>query len=268
MKNAILTLAGVLGCTVAVQASPYVISNVPPVETHIDYPDFQGWENVTYFGSGPASGRAAGYGDVTEMQTVGGRDNVLEITHDGSGAPEADIVFTADTDNELIGNWSFAAVPNPYAYGFYFGMDFYADTGTSAENHPESLMFYFYSGDGGGSEWYFDLTDAAIAAYAGGPAWHYFRAGFDPFGGPAGWTSPSGEPWGPSLFSDITEVGLVLGYQEGADQIFGLSEYGIGEVPIPEPGAMMLLGGALLSLGMTFRKRIGEQVREMLPQKS
>ncbi len=244
---ALFTAITVVGLATAAQASPYIISNAPPSINQANA-DYDGWGSASLFG-GAASGSLSD-------GTIGGV-GALRVDIDGSGAPQADIITVGAGANEMTGDWT--GYFNPNAFAYYVGFSFYADTGDSAAAYPESLMVYFESG---ADVWTYDLTDAASSIST--PGWYDFRAPFFPYGGAGGWTSPTASAWSEATFGTIDEIGIILGYQEGADQIYGISELGMGELPVPEPGTFMLLGSALLSLGMTFRKRIGSQARELI----
>ncbi|MFU8779968.1 MAG: PEP-CTERM sorting domain-containing protein, partial [Kiritimatiellia bacterium] len=81
----------------------------------------------------------------------------------------------------------------------------------------------------------------------------WFGWGNDSFAGVAG-----------SAFSaalaDVARIGIYITYQPNlAGQVYGIDNFGL---TVPEPETYMILGMALLSVAVVFRRRITESLAE------
>ncbi len=165
----------------------------------------------------------------------------------------------------LLGDWNtMVLADDPTAIGAGIRFDFYADTATG---YPATLMPYFTAdvdGEGTLHTWMLDMTDQAVSRMAGSPGWYTFLADAR-FADERDWVSTTGggpTEWQAS-FDAVTEVGLYLVHTTG-DDLYAIDNIGLLAIPVPEPGTWMLLGSALLSLTMTFRKTIGARARELM----
>ncbi len=130
---------------------------------------------------------------------------------------------------------------------------FYANSG-SPSGKPNSLEMYFI---GMGEKWYYPL------APVGG--WGYYSVSVgEYYVGPGNWYNFDGRT--PTQFladmGNVTEVGFYLTYDPGYnDQIYAMDDLTLlDDFNVPEPGTMMFLGAAFVSLGLTFRRRLGESL--------
>ncbi len=146
----------------------------------------------------------------------------------------------------------------------YLRFDFYASADGSGAGAPEGLGFYL--ADTGGAVWYYDIDTTYIQ-----DGWNSFAVQLDvnadAYNG-GGWYGYDSIAWGSSLadgdfagdIAQVGQVGLWVAYNtmnNTQDHLVGL--YGI---QVPEPETYLILGMALLSVAIVFRKRISESMAE------
>ncbi len=141
--------------------------------------------------------------------------------------------------------------------------DFYAEDSGGQQLGPDTLMPYITMN---GHTWMRDMTAEVQAVMTPGvaPQWHTFEADAL-FSGSGSWYSTTGgtsSDWATG-FENVTEVGFYLVHTTG-DDLYAFDNIGLLAIPVPEPGSMMMLGSALLSLTLTFRKKIGVRARELM----
>lgn len=125
--------------------------------------------------------------------------------------------------------------------------DFYANAAAIG-----AKLFAYVKGDADTYGWANELTTISSAG------WNPYSIGLS-YNAGAGWNRWDGEPM---LFSDwanavanIDEVGILIWYASGSPgQVFGLDNFTI----IPEPETWLMLGFALLSVAITFRRQIND----------
>lgn len=133
--------------------------------------------------------------------------------------------------------------------------DFYAETSS-----PTSLSVYFLYDEGGANEaiWIFNLGVPSVGFNS-----YYVNLM------PTGWESLSGyDPEADFMnhLTDVDEVGILLTYNgTGSGQQYWIDNFELNdEFVVPEPSTYAALGMALLSLGITFRKRVQSTVDQAL----
>lgn len=206
-----------------------------------DANNFTGWASDGAFSDG-VSPRL-------DMSSQNGSSGPLNMAIDQSGDHSMynDVHFT--TAGELTGDLT------RYANGSdmpYLQMNFYSDPA----GEPEGLGFYF---QGNGHEWYYDIDSSYV-----NDGWNTFRIQLsdtaDPYGG-YGWYEEDYTP-GATIATDmqsVDRVGWWIAYNTAANQTQQVGMYGIS---VPEPETYLLLGMALLSVAIVFRKRISESLAE------
>ena len=141
----------------------------------------------------------------------------------------------------LPGNWIAAGASVDSGA---LSLDFYSNPG-GGETAPSSLKLYFYS-DTTDNTWLYDLNV--------GSGWssHLAELSYSQ------WDSSTGtEAQFATDMADVDEVGIWITYHEGiAGQVYGIDNFQLHDEVIPEPGTYSMLGFAMLSLGMTFRRKL------------
>jgi len=178
------------------------------------------------------------------LSNPGGAGGALTITG-GGGSFQSYEDRIGTTAGFLTGDYANA----PFGRAEFIGFQFYAPT------YQPTLSVYFLNG---ANTWYFD-----VPVTVGG--WNSYKVPLDWETGPVpgGWYG-SGAPG--SFISDlgsVDEVGFILGYYNSGGstpggQVYGLDDFVLG---VPEPETYTLLGFALLSLCITFRR----QVKSVVP---
>ena len=128
---------------------------------------------------------------------------------------------------------------------------FYSNSGSPSDK-PNALEMYFV---GTGEYWYYSL------APVGG--WTYYTVNVgQSYVGAGQWYNLNGRNSAQFLtdLGNVTEVGYYLTYEPGYnDQVYAMDSLTLlDDYNVPEPGTMMFLGAAFVSLGLTFRRRLGE----------
>ena len=191
-----------------------------------------------------------------------GESDVLAVsarTDDGLplAIPLVDDIFT--TGDGLAGNLDYTLGGSFATNISSIRMNFYGDA-----DGVGSLSIYFM---GAGVVWYSD-----VSSFAGN--WRQVAVNV---GWSLDWYRLDGTPETSGDYSnslaDVDEVGITLGWQQGVvEQSFGIDSFWLDDesMPVPEPETYMMLGVALLSLGMTFRRKIGDSmgpIRDFLKKK-
>ncbi len=243
-KSVVLTAVMLLGGWCMVQAAPMII----PGSEHSFDANEEGWTSDS--------------GDLGWNNAAPGADGgYLELDFNTGGFN--DFVRSPGTSG-MLGDWKTdanATLVDTWATGARIRFDFYAETATG---YPATLMPYFTTDVGTEHTWMLDLSDEAENRMSGSPGWYTFWADAR-FADEGSWVSTTGGTSGDweAGFDNVTEVGLYLVHTTG-DDLYAIDNIGLLAVPVPEPGTWMLLGSALLSLTLTFRKKIGARAKELM----
>ncbi|MBC8453528.1 hypothetical protein H8D64_00565 [PVC group bacterium] len=213
---------------------------------------FSGWgATEERIGGGAAEGTHV----TPDPQTVDG-ETAVHITADTSGdfIPREDIVFT--TGSSLAGNLDFTDAGldvTTIEFDFYAGAD-----GMGSGGAPDSLSLYLQAG--GAAVWYYEIDLASIQ-----DGWSHYVVNFRYGTGWTGWdsnaelTSRDGTDWATDM-ADVDELGFAIQYATDLDgQNYAFDDVGLHS---PEPETYMVLGVALLSLAIVFRKKIKESLMQ------
>jgi len=203
-----------------------------------DTVNFDNWHSEDY-----GTDTTPGYFTVTDGGTS---MNIDPDTPDNTY--RADVQYT--TDDALTGNLEDrGAVGDAPSLVF----NFYANANGDGTGIPQNLGFYFASTSGG--EWYYDIDTSYIS-----DGWNTF--GIQLNQSAQGYGGSWYEEAGGSTFSitDVTRVGLWIAYNgNNSTQEHRIGLYGLS---VPEPETYLILGMALLSVAIVFRKRISESLAE------
>ncbi len=184
-----------------------------------------------------------------------GMSNPPGLTWDEGGS----FTFSADTTgnfNPYVALFSTDAFgggdPLSIAEGTGLSMDFTGGT-------PSGLGFYFSSSADGGSVWFHDILgspgEGRHSVSFASSGWYGFADNT--------WDDPPTGTFDNALAA-VTGVGFFVYFNPDEDQTYGLNDFGL---VVPEPETYMILGMALLSVAVVFRKRISDslvEVRAML----
>jgi len=221
---------------------------------------FASWTNVDINDDTPGSGA----GTLTQNAAVGSPSSTgLEITANTDGSIYRDVIYTTSAAlNGSTGNLStWGGNNDQQIVGMQF--DFYND----ATDAPTGLGFYF--ADEGGHVWYYDIDPSFIT-----DGWNTYGVTFSynySVYGSSGWYGYTDNTWtglldGTDFATDISTDGAVdrlgvwLAYETlNNDQTYGIDNFGL---TIPEPETYLVLGMALLSIAVVFRKRISDSLAE------
>lgn len=194
-----------------------------------------GW-NAT---NSPRTVPGPGFGTLTN---TAGFLSITGGTNTG-GPPEVD--FIGEMGGNLSGNMAYT---NVGAIQFSFLAD-----ANGTNDLPGGLQVYFMS-TSTNLVWYYDIPSVSAG-------WNTYYANMS-YG--SGWYNTQGystESYFNSSLLDVDEVGIVLQYQGGVDyESYGLDNFQLLDAPIPEPETYVVLGFALLSLGVTFRRKLRDQL--------
>lgn len=200
-----------------------------------DQPDGSGGSP---YGSSSAGG---GYFDVDSGAANGG--NIVDYVYDGGGVFGGDYRSTANGGGTLAANGI-----QGISFNFY---------NPSATAIPE-LNVYLVAASG--RVWYHALTDVdqtgAWGTYGANLSYDSLNAGT------GNWFTTGGDDlatWQSDL-ANISGIGFRMLYDTTANQQYGFDNIIIQDDPyillVPEPQTYAMLGFALLSLGITFRRKL------------
>ena len=139
--------------------------------------------------------------------------------------------------------------------GGHMEIDFYDDSGLAG------LSVYFENGT---SRWTYDVV---LFGDAGATGWSTYAFSMDSSG--TGWGHSGGAGTWAADLAQVDVLGFIVTYDPDAGpQLLGLDNFILDDEPlgVPEPGTYVMLGSALISLGITFRRRL-EDVVAMLKEK-
>ncbi len=204
--------------------------------------EFSGWQSGAEWsgtGSGDGSPEAALAG--TSFLTV-------DPSAQGIGVQDMDYFRTDAFSTDVSG-----------MTGISF--DFYASGEGGGVGAPARMGAYFYSAEDS-TYWLYEIADTAIS-----DGWNTYSFEFSS----GSWTSYTdadywafnsyGAPTADQL-TNVTEIGFSVAYLEDNDiQTYGVDKFGLS-LTVPEPETYLVLGMALLSVAVVFRKRISDSLAE------
>ncbi len=169
----------------------------------------------------------------------------LMISNTVGGGLTEDYIFE---NNNLVGNYLNFGVSGTSVFSIVF--NFFV-----SNQVPDQVSLYFMSPQSGTDWfWYYKFTPVL--------GWNSLYANLDLTAFNSGWRN---EQVGRDTFtefqndlSDVDEIGILLLYHPNASQIYGLDNFQLSDLAIPEPGTYAMLGCALLSLAVPFRRRLRE----------
>jgi len=184
--------------------------------------------------------------------------NDVEITQDGT-------TLGVSGNTTGLGESVYASLFSTDAFGASIDMTSYGSSGQEVVGlsmdftggTTSGLGFYFQAGEGASATyWFYDFLDSPgdgryTASFSSG-GWF----GYDNLD----WTeSPLDSLGFASALTDVRSVGFFIYFNQNSDQMYGLNDFGL---TIPEPETYMILGMALLSVMVVFRKRITDSLAE------
>lgn len=192
--------------------------------------------------------------------TIGGHAKALRLDPNvGSpSSPLTDVHFT--TAGNLIGDLSDTGDGGPWSIQF----DFYANADGVGGGAPQGLGFYFQAADN--AVWYYHIDTSFIS-----DGWGAYTVALDwnanAYAG--GWYGYTDNTWSSAIVTEaefdadvasVARIGFLLTYSENnATQDWGVDDFGLS---VPEPETYLVLGMALLSVAIVFRKRISDSLAE------
>ncbi len=213
----------------------------------------------------------AAYGGLTEGSLGVGHANALIISGGASLVGRSDAISADDAglSTDFIGNYATGVGLEGGTIGAIEGLsfDFYVDSGP-ASGGPSGITLFFDTsydvGSPGGGTWFLDITGVANG-------WGSYGSNIDTLS----LASVSYGDWYSGEFSTVgdwsgslalvTDIGIELDYLSSiAGQIYGVDNFTLseGNFAVPEPETYLVLGMALLSVAVVFRKRISESLAE------
>jgi hypothetical protein len=187
-----------------------------------------GWQ-IKSIAQGAGAGTIANTMDRLDINVTppGEQNSLIDIVFTDTAAAEGTLIETHTVDQSI-------------SFTFYSNMD------------PTYLYAYVKGSNAGGTYWWNELSSVSAGAktigldYDSGDGWN------DMFG------SAGESDWLDSLTS-FDEVGIALWYPGTAGQEYQIDNFTIDVVSnIPEPETWLMLGFALLSITITFRRQINE----------
>jgi len=176
---------------------------------------------------------------------LAGHDSALRVDPFNPGGVPFDVEVSS-TDANITGNWAALGVQS-------VRLDFYASL-------PGGSMQLYFVNTGTGNTWFYDFAINEVTtgwrSYGANLVWQNTARGWYTEGG-------AGEAAFLADIASVDEVGVLITYDDdNVNQIYGLDNFTLDDDPmaIPEPGTYVMLGSALMSLGITFRRRLKEML--------
>lgn len=199
---------------------------------------------------GTGSPTDGAYGSISQGSILG--ENALIITGGGVSGVEIDYISADDDATAEIGYATYAATLGNMTPVQSVRFSFYDGEGLASD---EDLRVYFYSDRG--FTWFSDISS--------GSGWRDYGANFSTLSAGT-WYSEDYDGIGdePDWLLDsvaVQEIGIYLRYLDGvAGQDFGIGYFQLNDelipTPVPEPETYAMLGFAMLSLCVTFRRKL------------
>ena len=195
--------------------------------------------NNNYGWTGLDSPSHAGAPYATLTNTTG----YLAIQTVGIPIIEEDFIFDVGS---LGASWSnYTATPVVRAIQFNFMMS----------NAVPDLVALYFTRTGGNGIWSYEFTPSM--------GWQTYGINLDwNLNYDGQWYSDTvgaNRPLFDADLAQVDEIGIILLYNGAvSDQIYGLDNFQLLDEPVPEPETYAVLGFALLSLGITFRRQMGK----------
>ena len=211
----------------------------------------------------------AGYGTYVAADAIGGRDDVVQITTPGDAQPHLIPYLAEDgiSATDFSGNYETGAgVAGGSTPIVGISFDFYVDPGNTAA--PSELNIYFTATSG--RSWRWSIDNYANVQQG---TWQTFGANiaydaYDPGGSWGAWSrvgaASSDLDWAADI-ETIQDIGIEIGYLvDGTAETIGFDNFTLydDDFLVPEPETYLVLGMALLSVAVVFRKRITESLAE------
>jgi hypothetical protein len=222
-----------------------------------DTKGFANWDSEELLGGTVKDDIASG--------SVGGRTAMVTDPDVVDETLFTDVHFTTDTGLIADGNLSAWGASDVDLKGMQF--DFYANADGDGTGAPTGLGFYF--ADTGGHVWYYDIDPSYIT-----DGWATYSVDFE-FNysayGQSGWYGFADNTWASPLVEGnfttdiatdgaVDRLGVWIAYDTfNSDQAYGIDDFGL---TVPEPETYLVLGMALLSVAIVFRKRISDSLAE------
>jgi hypothetical protein len=193
-------------------------------------PDLVDWEINPHLGPNPGATvvNDTGFGNLAGALCV-------EVSHPG-GAPSSGLLST--DSGSFLGDYTANA-------GHTISFDFFFDEAAFAATDGLSLFF-----NNSGANWYYEIDLSGQAANT----WATYTVNF---GSETGWSDEGGgAPSFSTAAAGVTQIGFRLNYLDGvAGQKYGVDNL-TRTFNVPEPETYAALGFALISICITFRRKI------------
>ena len=251
MRTGIVIIAAFGACLFMaeqIQATPQLI-----VRHDGDVNEFEDWSISAVPGSPSITQSDLNDGGGSGV-SLGGQ-NALQVDASTSGETQPYTALIGTGAGDLTGSYTAFPPHSTELVGIAF--DFYAGGGGPDGDAPQEMGAYFIGANG--ESWTYAFNPANITS-----GWGTYYANF---AGGSGWLGWGSTPFdGTALggigaaLADVTQVGVYITYlSEQAGQIYGVDNFGL---TVPEPETYMILGMALLSVAVVFRKRITDSLAE------
>lgn len=187
-------------------------------------------------------------GDVSISQGLLGGENALILNFGAQGVPQPEeglaYAGSGSSFDRFVGDYS--GIGNDLLVQFRFYAESY---------QPSGLALYFHS-DTSGRTWVYNLGLPTVGVWAG------YSVGMGSMGGWAreDLTPPDSADFLADL-ADVDWIGLyVIRNPNTSSQNYGLDDF---QLAVPEPQTICLLLAAMMSLGFTFRSKVGSAMAGM-----
>ena len=247
MKKGKWVVVGAVACMLAQMSFGGVI-----IGEGSNYGGFGDWNGAAWAPGVNPHVPGGEFGTVLENQVIGTHNSALQITATGVGGSPEDAIFDASAGDIYNGNWLGGMGGEHDGVVRQVSFDFYGMANMTG------LDFYFSDGL---SEWHYGIDNIAVGWKTYTVSMTYSGLWFDTLGGGT-----------PTDFSDalgsVSDVGIVLGYSSDiGPQLYGLDNFTLDDAfVVPEPETYALLGFAILSVGLTFRKKLDESLALVITQ--